>query len=277
MQIQNHVIWDEQAIQTQYKPLTMLNEKVALMEHEDGTFVIQKKIENTDVYGKLIGIRHPNLPIEFGISCTPQGEYYAYEEYIAGRSLDSYLQEHGTLDKKFVRTVCMEICLGLSKLHELGIIHRDIKPEHIILTPDGKVKLIDFGAAREHKAEAGMDTRQFGTKGFAAPEQYGFAQTTKRTDIYAMGVMTVMLLSGKIPSFGSDTIPVPFPFRVIVTQCTNINPLWRITSAKRLYKAYKHMISRLVWYGYAILLIVQFIWLIVRALLAFDGPMNFFS
>ena len=87
-----------------------------------------------------------------------------------------------------------ELCEVLVFLHGYGIIHRDIKPSNLLLAPDGHIRLIDFDAAREGKPSADNDTRLLGTRGYAPPEQYGFAQTDSRADIYAAGVTMKQLL-----------------------------------------------------------------------------------
>ena len=95
-----------------------------------------------------------------------------------------------------------DLCGVLGYLHSRQpnpIIYRDMKPANIMLQPDGTLKLIDFGIAREYKQESGADTTYIGTKGYAAPEQFGRAQTDSRTDIYALGVTMYHLITGKSP------------------------------------------------------------------------------
>ena len=80
------------------------------------------------------------------------------------------------------------MCDGLKELHEQKIIHRDIKPSNMILQADGRIRLIDFDAARIFKDNKATDTELLGTKDYAPPEQYGFGQTDPRSDIYSLGV-----------------------------------------------------------------------------------------
>ena len=93
------------------------------------------------------------------------------------------------------------MCKALWVLHSLGAVHRDVKPENIILRGSEAV-LIDFDAARLYKPEESGDTQVLGTTGFAAPEQYGLSQTDRRADIYAVGILMNVMLTGEHPSGG---------------------------------------------------------------------------
>lgn len=93
-----------------------------------------------------------------------------------------------------------QICNALSSLHALGIVHRDIKPDHLLQNADGKVYLLDLDAARLYKNHVDRDTCTLGTTGFAAPEQFGIVQTDHRADIFALGVTLNILLTGYHPS-----------------------------------------------------------------------------
>ena len=104
--------------------------------------------------------------------------------------------------KGITRQAFLDLCDVLDYLHRQTphpIIYRDMKPANIMLQPDGMLKLIDFGIARTYKQESGGDTACIGTKGYAAPEQFGTAQTDARTDIYSLGVTMYHLLTGKSP------------------------------------------------------------------------------
>ena len=114
---------------------------------------------------------------------------YVIMEYVSGEPLNA-----GNLPKDRLYEIFSEICEGISALHSVGIVHRDIKPSNIMLTDSGKIKIIDYDAARLKKPEADKDTTFIGTDGFAAPEQYGFMQTDERSDIYALGVTMKLLL-----------------------------------------------------------------------------------
>lgn len=116
--------------------------------------------------------------------------------------------------------VIRSLCDILHKLHGNlpPIIHRDIKPSNIIFSSDGVVKLIDFNAARELRAEQNEDTRLMGTRRFAAPEQYGFGQSDPRTDIYALGITFYYMLTGDYPDSGKYA----GKYYDIITKCYNL-------------------------------------------------------
>ena len=118
--------------------------------------------------------------------------------YLPGRTLSQDREGAGGCDPETCRRLGRQLCALLAILHNQDppVIHRDIKPENILLLPDGGVGLIDFGIARQFKADRNTDTRQMGTRSTAAPEQYGFAQTDGRTDLYALGMTLIWLLTG---------------------------------------------------------------------------------
>lgn len=122
----------------------------------------------------------------------------------------------------------------LEFLHGKDIIHRDIKPSNIILANDGHIRLIDFDAARMPKEDLEQDTRLLGTRGYVPPEQYGFAQTDARADIYSLGVTMNQLLGHKAHKLR---------YRRIIAKCTDLNPDKRYQSARQVKKAY----SRIEW------------------------------
>ncbi len=107
----------------------------------------------------------------------------------------------GTLDKEEVCHIMITICDVLEQLHQLPqpVIHRDLKPDNIIIQESGYLKIIDFNTAKQFEAGKDSDTVIIGTREFAAPEQYGFQQSDARTDIYAMGVMMNYLLTQEYP------------------------------------------------------------------------------
>jgi len=105
----------------------------------------------------------------------------------------------GTLPENEARTVAMQLCAALYVLHSMGAVHRDVKPENVILRGNEAV-LIDFDAARIYKDECESDTQVLGTMGFAAPEQYGIVQSDARADIFSLGVLLNIMLTGRHPS-----------------------------------------------------------------------------
>ena len=114
------------------------------------------------------------------------GETIVIEDYIEGETLDKACAR-GSITQKELKCYFLSLISALEKLHEKNIIHRDVKPENIIITPDNRAVLIDCGIARLYKGERAFDTETLGTRGYAAPEQYGFAPSGPETDIYALG------------------------------------------------------------------------------------------
>lgn len=127
---------------------------------------------------------------------------YIVEDYVKGITLADFIEQEKRVDEERGMQWFLDLCDVIQYLHGQKpnpIIYRDMKPSNIMLQPDGTLKLIDFGIAREYKQEAGGDTTYIGTKGYAAPEQFGTAQTDARTDIYGLGVTMYHLLTGKSP------------------------------------------------------------------------------
>lgn len=151
---------------------------------------------------------HPSLPrivdiIDNGITI------YVVMDYIEGESLDKILDEYGVQPESLVIDWAKQICDALSYLHSQKpvIIYRDMKPANVMLKPEGNIKIIDFGIAREYKEQKLADTTVLGTKGYAPPEQYS-GQTDPRSDIYALGMTMHHLLTGVDPRGGEPYAPV---------------------------------------------------------------------
>ena len=146
-------------------------------------------------------LHHPMLPV---IADIFEDEAYVYlvEDYIEGVTLKEILVEKAPVVEAVALQWFLALCDVLEYLHGQTphpIIYRDLKPSNIMVQPDGTMKLIDFGIAREYKAEADGDTTLVGTRGYAAPEQFGKNQTDARTDIYSLGVTMYHALTGKSP------------------------------------------------------------------------------
>jgi serine/threonine protein kinase len=144
---------------------------------------------------------HPNLPV--------LADYFEFEgqpvmvmEFVAGQTLETRLRETNApfLEQQVLR-YGIQLCRVLDYLHNLNppIIYRDLKPPNIMITPDGVMKLIDFGVARTYKKHKAKDTIAMGSAGYAPPEQYGKGQTDARSDIYALGATLLHLLTNHAP------------------------------------------------------------------------------
>ena len=146
-------------------------------------------------------LQHPMLPRIVDIF-ESSDQVLIVEDFVEGITLEEVLKRQGKIDEATGLQWFRALCDVLGYLHSQQphpIIYRDAKPSNIMLQPDGTLKLIDFGIAREYKQESSADTTYIGTKGYAAPEQFGKAQTDARTDIYSLGVTMYHLLTGKSP------------------------------------------------------------------------------
>lgn len=149
----------------------------------------------------LAGLRHANLPGIYDYF-SDGGRWYVVMEFIEGETLEVHL-----CDKKLpfaeALAIGVQLCTVLDYLHtrQPPIIFRDLKPANVMLTAEGHLYLIDFGIARHFKPGQSKDTTALGSPGYAAPEQYGKAQTTPRSDIYSLGVLLHEMLTGDDPAF----------------------------------------------------------------------------
>lgn len=166
----------------------------------------QEIIDATDTFNRevevLSPLRHSGLPHIYE-HFTDTDHWYLIMDFIEGQTLETYLLDNGGhLPLNEVLHIGIQLCLVLEYLHihQPTIIFRDLKPANVMLTPSQQVYLIDFGTARFFKPGKLRDTIAFGSPGYAAPEQYGKAQTTPRSDIYSLGATLHTMLTGDDPS-----------------------------------------------------------------------------
>ena len=208
-----------------------------LRRKEDGQrFVFRRYTGDGSVYKALKDSQNPHLPRIF-LAEEEDGETVVLEEYVAGDTL-AYLLEGDLFNAKDAAKLLSQICEALKVLHSLGAVHRDIKPENIVVRGNTAV-LIDFDAARLVKEGSETDTHILGTTGYAAPEQYGFSQTDVRADIYSMGILLNVMLTGQHPSVELTDGPL----RKVVETCTAVNAKQRYRSAEQLQRALKYRTS----------------------------------
>lgn len=209
--------------------------------------VKQGLVVETDLLKKL---NHPNLPSIIDV-IDGDGTFLIVMDYIEGRHLESVVKEYGAQNQEDVIDWAKQLCDVLSYLHSRKppIIYRDMKPSNIMLKPDGKVMLIDFGTAREFKESSVADTTCLGTQGYAAPEQYGgHGQTDARTDIYCLGATLYHLLTGHNPSEPPyEMYPIRYwnpdlssGLEEIIWKCTQKNPEDRYQNCGELLYALEH-------------------------------------
>lgn len=192
---------------------------------------------------------HPNLPSIIDV-IDGDGTFLIVMDYIEGNSLSKAL-ENGAQSQDDVIEWSKQLCDVLGYLHSRKppIIYRDMKPANVMLKPDGKISLIDFGTAREFKSSSVEDTTCLGTQGYAAPEQYGgHGQTDARTDIYCLGATMYHLVTGHNPSvYPYEMRPIrqwnpalSSGLEKIILKCTQRNPDDRYQSCAELLYAIDH-------------------------------------
>ena len=187
---------------------------------------------------------HPALPRIVDIIQQPKA-IYVVMDYIEGEPLDKLLEGGQGKPQEIVIDWAKQLSRVLSYLHNQkpAIIYRDMKPANVMLKPDGQLKLIDFGIAREFKEEKLGDTINLGTRGYAAPEQFGkHGQTDARTDIYCLGMTLYHLITGRSPAeelYGTVPIREVNPtlssgLEKIILKCTETDPAKRYQSCEEL-------------------------------------------
>ena len=228
--------WLMEVLNTEYEPVRLMKESprgtVLLIRHKaTGKQFIQRQFTgNAEVYQKLLGYTSLNLPVVYEVA-VQGNQNLVLEEYVEGDTLGFLLQE-ALFTPEETKRIVTQVCRALWVLHSIGAVHRDVKPENIILRGSEAV-LIDFDAARFHKPENATDTHILGTTGFAAPEQYGLSQSDIRTDIYALGILINIMLTGEHPSKKL----APGKMGRIVDRCTHVNPQRRYKNVLRLMEA----------------------------------------
>ena len=229
--------WLQDMIHQEYEAIRVLKESprgsVRLIRHKatGKQFILRQFTGNAEVYRKLLGCSCQNLPEILEVAVDGESAL-VIEEFIEGDTL-GFLLEGALFTPQETREIITQLCQALWVLHSMAAVHRDIKPENVIMRGRQAV-LIDFDAARLHKPDQEADTQVLGTTGFAAPEQYGLSQSDVRTDIYALGVLMNVMLTGEHPS---KKLAEGRMGRVI-ERCTRVNP-------EKRYKDVLHLMREL--------------------------------
>ena len=212
---------------------------------------IYKSIHQANEYKILSQYIHPGIPRIYDV-LIEQGKTFVILEYFQGNTLDKMIKKRPEFNEKKLANILLQMCEILSFLHEKSpaIIHKDLKPENVIIDINDRVKLIDFGSARCVKENQSRDTVLLGTHGYAAPEQYGFKQTDQRTDIYALGVMVDEIAQNFEMKLSKE-------FNRIVSKCKEIDPDNRFSNVREIayavqdsnrpiYRKKKNLISAII-------------------------------
>ncbi|MBR6514919.1 MAG: serine/threonine protein kinase [Clostridia bacterium] len=208
------------------------NSTVLLLKHKElnKKIVLRSFAEKINAYEQLLSINCKNLPLIYD-SITLDDGHIVLEEYIEGLTVEEIMQS-GRYSYKGTTRVLSDVCNALYLLHSFDIVHRDIKPQNIMVDKNGRVVLIDLNASRKIST-ASKDTVVMGTVGYASPEQLGVTQSDKRTDIYALGVLLNVMLTGEHPSVKIAKGKA----EKIIRKCTTINPNDRYQSVRELIDA----------------------------------------
>ena len=225
-----------ETIEREYDTIRQIKESrrgtvLAVRHRQNGSrYIFRHFCGSSEVYQKLLPISCPYLPqiMEVG---EKDGKTAVLEEYIQGDTLSEIL-ECDLMTPAEARQILSQLCTALWVLHSMGAVHRDIKPDNVILRGSEAV-LIDFDASRIYKNELQADTQILGTTGYAAPEQYGLSQSDGRADIYALGVLLNIMLTGKHPSRELASGRMGY----IVQRCTMVHPRKRYKNVLHLMEA----------------------------------------
>ena len=167
------------------------------------------------------------------------GEVYLVREYIEGMSLAQMVLQKGGISEAEICRISRKICQTAEQFQnpDEPMIHRDIKPENIVVTPGGEVVLIDFGTMRSYKKDGSRDTFVVGTRGTAAPEQYGYTQTDQRTDVYAIGQTMLYMVSESYEKNQLSECAVSRRMKKIIEKACSFEPDKRYGDAAQLRRA----------------------------------------
>lgn len=188
-----------------------------------GELVIIKRVALTGLPYDVLKKFSFRLPAKVFFCAADEAETVIVEEFIQGENLLERLEQKNFLSESEAQEILLQMCDGLKELHAQKIIHRDIKPSNMIMQ-DGRIRLIDFDAARIFKDGKESDTKLLGTKGYAPPEQFGSGQTDPRSDIYSLGVTIKKLLGGNCGR----------RLKKILDKCTELDPKNRFQSVDEL-------------------------------------------
>ena len=221
---------------TYYKTIAVINEShnIFLVQHQETKKIYIKKIldvYNNQIYQYLYENKITGVPQIISLY-EENNQLIVVEEFISGSSLQEKIDANDITTTLINRYMC-ELCEILEKLHSVNppIVHRDIKPSNIMITEYDHVVLLDFNAAKFSSDTDTTDTILLGTKGYAAPEQYGFGSSTPQTDIYSLGILLKELV-------GALQNPTD-QFAEIISTCTQMNPADRFHSVSTLKQAFQ--------------------------------------
>ena len=155
------------------------------------------------------GLMHPNVVNVYDVG-QDRGLYYMVMELVEGITLKDYIEKKGKLSAKETISISIQMVTGIQAAHNCHIIHRDIKPQNIIISKDGKVKVTDFGIARATTSTAtqAVTTTVMGSVHYTSPEQARGGYSDEKSDIYSLGITMFEMLTGRVPFNGETTVAI---------------------------------------------------------------------
>ena len=204
---------------------------------DDANFVSKFKMEAQ----AAAGLSHPNIVSIYDV--VDEGDiHFIVMELVEGITLKSYITKKGRLDVKEAIGIAIQVAQGIEAAHEQHIIHRDIKPQNMLISMDGKVKVADFGIARAVSSQT-MNSTVVGSVHYISPEQARGGYSDERSDLYSLGITMFEMVTGRVPFGGDNTVtvalahleePIPLPslmnpgvtpsFERIILKCTEKKP-----------------------------------------------------
>lgn len=198
------------------------------------------------------GLMHPNVVNVYDVG-QDRGLYYMVMELVEGVTLKQYIERKGKLSYKETISIAIQMATGILAAHEHHIVHRDIKPQNIIISKDGKVKVTDFGIARASSSTQTISTNVMGSVHYISPEQARGSVVDEKTDIYSAGVTIYEMVTGHVPYDGDSTVAVavkhlneefpapsmdvpdiPYSLEQIIVKCTQKTPALRYHNCRDL-------------------------------------------
>ena len=169
---------------------------------EDRTFIRKFKSEAQ----AAAGLTHPNIVNVFDVG-DDEGVYYIVMELIEGITLKEYISKKGKLSVKEATSIAIQVSMGLCAAHSHKIVHRDVKPQNIIISTDGKVKVTDFGIARAASSNT-ISSNVMGSVHYSSPEQVRGGYSDEKSDIYSLGITIYEMVTGRVPFDGDTTVSI---------------------------------------------------------------------
>ena len=204
---------------------------------EDRTFVAKFRTEAQSA----AGLEHPNIVNIYDVG-SEEGLYFIVMEYVEGITLKTYIEKKGQLSFKESVSIAIQVARGIEAAHNKQITHRDIKPQNIIISTEGKVKVTDFGIARAASSNT-ISSDVMGSVHYSSPEQARNGFVDGRSDIYSLGIVMYEMVTGRVPFDGDTTVAVaiqhlqeeitppstyapnlPISLEKIILKCTQKNP-----------------------------------------------------